>query len=74
MNRMSTSSDTPALTKSTHELLGNAKEASLTRKIAKKSTQESLKVIVVDKLRLFGVFFWFGFVVCFFFLNQKEHI
>lgn len=59
MNRVSKSSDTPALTKSTQEVLGNTNEASLTRKIAKKSTQESLKVVVVDKLR----FIFFSFLV-----------
>lgn len=56
MNRLPKSSDTPALTKSTHEMLDNTNETSLT-KIAKKSTQ-SLKVVVVDKLRFFLVFFF----------------
>lgn len=58
MNRLSKSSDTPVLTKSTHELLGNTNEAFLTRKIAKKKTQAPLKMVVVGKLRLFLFFFF----------------
>lgn len=57
MNRLSKSSDTPVLTKSTHELLSNTNEAFLTRKIAKKKTQAPLKMVVVGKLRLFLLFF-----------------
>lgn len=58
MNRLSKSSDTPVLTKSTHELLSNTNEAFLTRKIAKKKTQAPLKTVVVGKLRLFLFFFF----------------
>lgn len=50
------SSDTPALTKSTHELLGNTNETPLARKIVKKSTQESLKVVMIDK-QILSLFF-----------------
>lgn len=60
MNRLSKSSDTPVLTKPTHELLGNTNEAFLTRKIAKKKTQAPLKMVVVGKLRLFLFFFFSG--------------
>lgn len=71
MNRLPKSSDTPARTKSTHELLGDTNETSLTRKIAQKTTQESLKGVVVDKLRFCLVFFnGFGG----FFKAERSHL
>lgn len=57
------SSPVPVLTKYTHELSGNINEASLKKKIVRKSVQASLMAVVIGRF----LFFYYVFLFLFFF-------